>query len=63
MSGTSKSARPATIVSNAPTTATTTAPLSQSQQKKQQKKASDERVTLFAHLPLYTRHLERLPIV
>jgi hypothetical protein len=60
MSGTSRSARPATIVSNAPTT--TTAPLSQSQQKKQQKKASDERVTLFAHLSVYTRQLERIPM-
>ena len=62
MSVTSKPVRGGSIISNtvAPPS-TPAAPLTQSQQKRQQKKASDERVTLFAHLQLYTRHLERVP--
>jgi hypothetical protein len=54
MSINSKTARP---------TPTSTPVLSnQSQQKRQQKKTTDERVTLFAHLSIYTCNLERLPI-
>jgi hypothetical protein len=55
MSVISKSVRPNTITS-------TTVSSNQSQQKRQQKKSNDERVTLFAHLTIYTRNLDRLPI-
>jgi hypothetical protein len=53
MSVISKSARPISI-------ATTTISSNQSQQKRQPKKSNDERVTLFAHLNIYTRNLDKL---
>jgi hypothetical protein len=56
MSVISRSARAPTITT-APTTSS-----NQSQQKRQQKKSSDERVTLFAHLAIYTRNLDDLSI-
>ena len=34
----------------------------QLQQNSQQHKPDDARVTLFAHLTIYTRNLERIPI-
>lgn len=62
MSVTSKSAKRGSIISNTVAPPSTPAPpLIQSQQKRQQKKANDEHVTLFAHLQLYTRHLEKVP--
>jgi translation initiation factor eIF-2B subunit delta len=53
MSVTSRSVRTPTI---------TTAPTALPQEKRQQKKSTDERVTLFSHLTLYTRNLEALPM-
>ncbi|CAF4704076.1 unnamed protein product [Rotaria sp. Silwood1] len=61
ISVTSKSTRPATTTTTTIATTTTTVPSNQSQQKRQQK-SDDARVTLFAHLMIYTRNLERLPI-
>ncbi|CAF2988116.1 unnamed protein product [Rotaria sp. Silwood2] len=52
----SKSARSTTTTATA---TSTTVPSNQSQQKRQQK-SDDARVTLFAHLMIYTRNLERL---
>ncbi|CAF1262254.1 unnamed protein product [Rotaria sordida] len=57
ISATSKSTRPPTTTATA-----TTVPPNQSQQKRQQKKSDDARVTLFAHLMIYTRNLEKLPM-
>jgi hypothetical protein len=55
MSVTSRSVRGTTNASIA-----STGPSNQSQQKRLQKKSTDERVTLFAHLSIYTRNLDKL---
>ena len=60
MSITSKSGRSARSKTTASITVTVSS--ARSGQKRQQKKASEERVTLFAHLPLYTRDLGRLSV-
>ena len=62
ISGTSRSIRPPTLASVPPTTTTTMTNVTptQSQQRRQQKKATEDRVGLFAHLPIYTRQLDRV---
>ncbi|CAF2157940.1 unnamed protein product [Rotaria magnacalcarata] len=56
----SKSARAATNATTIANNVTTALPSNQSQQKQQQKRSDDGRVTLFAHLTIYTRNLDRL---
>lgn len=58
MSVISKSTRGGTITSNAPNPSIVKPP----QQKRQSKKTNDDRVTLFAHLNIYPRDFNKLPM-
>lgn len=58
MSIISKSTRGGTITSNAPNPSIVKPP----QQKRQSKKTNDDRVTLFAHLNIYPRDFNKLPM-
>mgnify|MGYP006892794698 len=58
MSVTSRSVRTGTITSNTPSASVVRPP----QQKRPVKKSNDDRVTLFAHLNIYIRDIDKLSI-